>query len=133
MNLGVPMLLAATLPPAALAAVSASLTWIASSDPSVTGYDIYYGGTSQQFTNQVSVGAVTTTVISGLTANTAYFFAAKAHDSAGNESDFSNETAFTGVTTTPEGNLTLKTVPKNFTSDPLIFSLDATADRKSVV
>ena len=78
MNLGVPMLLAATLPPAALAAVSASLTWIASSDPSVTGYDIYYGGTSQQFTNQVSVGAVTTTVISGLTANTAYFFAAKA-------------------------------------------------------
>ena len=124
---GLPLMLAVGLPHAAAAAVSANLTWIASSDPGVTGYDIYYGGASEQFTNQLSVGAVTNALIPGLAENTTYFFAAKAHDGAGNESDFSNETAFTGVTTTPQGKLTLRTLPKNFSSDPLRFSLDATA------
>ena len=65
--------------------------------------------------------------IPDLVENTTYFFAAKAHDSSGNQSDFSNEAAFAGVRATPEGNLRLRTLPKDFTSDPLLFSLDASA------
>lgn len=121
------MLLAASLPGSALATVNASLAWVASSDPSVTGYDIYYGDASQQFTKLLAVGAVTNAIVPNLAESTTYFFAAKAHDSAGDESDFSNEAAFIGVNTTPEGGIHLRTLPKNFTSDPLIFSLDANA------
>jgi len=121
------MLLAASLPCSAQTTVNANLTWIASSDPSVTGYDIYYGGVSQQFTNWVDVGTVTNTVVPDLVENTIYFFAAKAHDGAGNESDFSNEAAFTGLNITPEGGMHLRMLPKSYTSDPLVFSLDASA------
>ncbi len=127
LNFFQPMLLAACLPCSALASVNASLSWVASSAPNVTGYDIYYGTNSQEFTNLVAVGDVTNTVIPSLAENTTFFFAAKARNAAGNESDFSNETAFTGVNATPEGAVHLRTLPKNFTSDPLVFSLDASA------
>lgn len=122
-----PLLLVASLPCATFANVNASLMWIASADPNVTGYDIYYGSSSQQFTNLAAFGAVSNAVIPNLAENTVYFFAAKAHDSAGNESDFSNEAAFTGVNVTPNAGAHLKTLPKNYTSDPLVFSLDASA------
>ncbi len=122
-----PLLLAASLPASALATVNASLMWVASSDPSVTGYDIYYGTASQQFTNLLDAGDVTNTVVPDLAENTTYFFAAKAHDSAGDESDFSNQAAFVGVNATPESGIRLRTLPKNFTSDPLLFSLDTNA------
>ena len=119
--------LIAALQTSAAAAVSASLTWTASPASIVTGYNIYYGGASHQYTNVVSVANVTSATIPGLLENTTYFFAAKAHDSAGNESDFSNEAAFAGITTTPDAGLRLKTLPKNFTGNPLTFSLVAGA------
>jgi hypothetical protein len=111
----------------AFGSISANLTWIPSSDPNVAGYNVYYGSASGQLTNLASVGAVTNAVVPNLIENTIYFFAAKSYNSAGQESDFSNEAAFTGVNATPEGMVQLRTLPKNFTSDPLVFSLDATA------
>jgi len=120
-------LLVTGLPLSGAASLSANLTWIASPDATVTGYNIYYGGVSHQYTNTVSVGNVTNVVISGLLENTPYFFAAKAYDSAGDQSDFSNEAALAGFTATPDGSLRLKTLPQNFTGDPLTFSLDASA------
>jgi hypothetical protein len=119
-------LLAGVLPLTA-AAVSTSLSWNPSPDAAVTGYNLYYGGTSHQYTNFVAVGNVTNAVIPGLLDSTTYFFAAKARNSAGLESDFSNEAAFAGLATTPDAVLHLKTVPKTLTGDPLLFSLDATA------
>ena len=121
-----PGFLAATLPLSA-AAVSANLSWTASPDAAVTGYNIYYGGASHQYTNSFCVGTVTNAVIGALLENTTYFFAAKAHNSNGDESDFSNEAAFAGFNATPDSNLRLKTLPKNFTGNPLRFSLDASA------
>jgi hypothetical protein len=109
------------------AGVSANLTWNASSDPSLAGYNIYYGTVSHQYTNMVTVGNMTNTVIPGLAGNTTYYFSAKARNSAGNQSPFSNEAAFAGVTATPNGSLSLKTLPANLTGDPLIYSLDASA------
>jgi hypothetical protein len=122
-----PVLLAAGLPFSAAAAVSASLSWSASPDASVTGYNIYFGGASHEYTNSISVGNVSSTVISGLLENTPYFFAAKALNSTGDESDFSNEAAFAGLTTSPDSALRLKTIPNNLTGNPLRFSLDGSA------
>lgn len=119
--------MAAGLPLSATACVSANLTWTASPDTNVTGYSIYYSGTSHQYTNSISVGNVTNAVIPGLFENTTYFFAAKAHNRAGVESDFSNEAAFAGFNATPDASRLLKTMPKNFSVHPLIFSLDASA------
>ena len=121
------VLLAAGLPCSAAAAVSASLSWSASPDASVTGYNIYFGGASHEYTNSISVGNVSSIVISGLLENMPYFFAAKAHNSVGDESDFSNEAMFAGLTTTPDSVLGLNTIPNNLTGNPLRFSLDGSA------
>jgi hypothetical protein len=122
-----PSFLAGVLPLTAAASVSANLTWIASPDATVTGYTVYYGGASHQYTNSVVVGNVTSVVVPGLMENTTYFFAAKSHDDAGNQSDYSNEAAFAGFNTTPDNGLRLKTLPPNFTGNPLVYSLGAGA------
>lgn len=109
------------------ASVSANLTWNPSPAAGVTGYKICYGSTSRQYTNVIPVANVTNTWITGLLDNTTYFFAAKAHDSTGTESDYSNEAAFAGLTVTPDGRLRLKTLPKDFTGNPLNYSLSADA------
>jgi hypothetical protein len=77
------------------AQVSVPLAWNPSPDANVAGYTIYYGGASGSYTNSIEAGDVTSTVISGLSANTTYFFAAKTLDSDGVESAFSNEATFT--------------------------------------
>ena len=53
------------LPPlSAAGTVSANLTWVASNDPTVTSYDIYYGSANNQYTNNFLVGTVTNAVVS---------------------------------------------------------------------
>ena len=120
-------LLATGLPLSTLASVSANLTWVASSDPTVAGYNIYYGSSSHQYTNMVAVGNVTNTAIPGLAENATYFFSAKARDNAGDLSAFSNEAAFAGVTATPNYGVRLKALRGSTNSDALIYSLDASA------
>jgi hypothetical protein len=126
LNLVLPLLLLGS-PARVFATVSASLTWLPSADPSVAGYKIYYGGASHQYTNVVAVGAVTNAVIPGLSPNTTYFFAATSLDSAGDESDFSNEAAYAGMLSTTEGTLHYRALPTGYTSDALTYSLDANA------
>jgi hypothetical protein len=65
------------------------LTWGKLSDP-VTGYKIYYGPASGNYTQIIDVGNVTTYTIGNLTSG-AYYIAATDHDALGNESGFSNE------------------------------------------
>jgi hypothetical protein len=93
----------------ARAVQSVALTWNPSTDPAVVGYKIYYGTVSpvsQNYTNVVVLGNVTTTTISGLADGTTYYFAATTYDAVGDESAFSNEASFTtpsvtGVSTPP--------------------------------
>ena len=72
-----------------------SLGWSPSSDTNVTGYNIYYGTSSGDYTNKVTIGNILATTISNLTYGTTYYFAVTALNSAGDESDFSNEAKFT--------------------------------------
>ena len=80
---------------------SATLTW----DPPATsadgtpltdlaGYTIYYGTSSLNYTVSIDVGNVTTYKIDNLSPGT-YYFSVTAYDTAGNESDFSNEVSKT--------------------------------------
>jgi len=121
------------LPPSAAGMISANLTWVASNDPTVTGYDIYYGTANNQYTNNFLVGPVTNAVVSGLTENTVYFFGAKARNSTGNESGFSNEAAFAGFNASVGSALQLRAMPQRLTTDALQFSLNATAPQGATI
>lgn len=72
-------------------AANVILQWDAETDPSVTGYKVYYQADSaiQPFQNTLDVGNVTTATINGLDGSHIYYFAVTAYDAAGNESDYS--------------------------------------------
>ncbi len=70
---------------------SITLSWGPSADTNVIGYNVYYGTSSRNYTNEISLGNTTGTTISDLVGGVTYYFAATAFDSAGSESDFSNE------------------------------------------
>ncbi len=93
------------LPSLLFAQGSIILPWVPSSNTNVSGYNVYYGVSSGNYTNKISIGNFTNTTISGLAAGVTYYFAATAHDSSTNESAFSNEILYTvptqGSTNTP--------------------------------
>jgi len=78
----------------AKASSSVDLAWDGNPDPSVVGYNVYYGGASGDYTNVISVGDVTNANIGGLTEGKTYYFAVTAYDSYGDESAFSAETIY---------------------------------------
>lgn len=73
---------------------SATLSWDSSGNLNAAGYKIYYGTASGNYTNWIDVGNVTNAAISGLAADTTYYFAATTYDSYGNESSYSNEATY---------------------------------------
>jgi hypothetical protein len=85
---------------------AASVTWSPITDPNVTGYKVYYGTASHNYSNVIVEGNSTNATLTGLVSGTTYFIAATTYDAAGNESPFSNEAVYT----VPAGISTL-TVP----------------------
>jgi len=80
---------------AATPACLVKLAWQSSSDPSVTGYALYYGATDRPFTTRLEVGMASTAVISNLTASATYSFCVVAYDANSGESDPSNFLTYT--------------------------------------
>jgi hypothetical protein len=78
----------------AFATESVTLAWNASTDPIVAGYNIYYGGASGTYPNEISVGNATNATISGLVEGTTYYFAATTYAASGMESPFSSEVPY---------------------------------------
>ena len=76
----------------AFAAGRVTLAWNPSTDPLVVGYNVYYGGASGAYTNEISAGNATNVIISGLVEGATYYFAATAYSSSGLESLFSSDT-----------------------------------------
>jgi hypothetical protein len=71
-----------------------TLAWNGSPSPEVTGYRVYYGAASGDYTTSIVVGNVTTNTVSGLASGVTYFFAVTAYDANGVESILSNEISF---------------------------------------
>jgi hypothetical protein len=86
---------------AAALAGQVTLAWDASTDPAVTGYKLYYGTATRNYTSSVDVHNVTTYTVPGLTEGLTYYFAAVDYDTYGSESVYSNEVVYT-VPTVPD-------------------------------
>jgi hypothetical protein len=74
---------------------SVTLAWDPSTDPTIAGYNLYYGASSRSYTNVIPAGAATAGTISNLTSGATYYFAATSYTAAGLESDYSAELAYT--------------------------------------
>jgi hypothetical protein len=108
-------LLILIMPCSVFGSANVTLAWLPSSDPIVAGYNIYYGGTSGDYTNKTSAGTATSLTISNLVNGNTYYFAATTYSAAGAESSLSSEVIYTvpvnpvnqPPTLNPIGNLTL--------------------------
>jgi hypothetical protein len=78
----------------AKAVSSVSLQWTPNTDPSVSGYRVYYGGDSRGYTNVLNAGSLTNASVEGLEEGKTYYFAVTAYDDFGDESDYSVETVY---------------------------------------
>jgi PKD repeat protein len=74
-------------------AAQVGLAWDADSSPAVTGYKLYYGPASRNYSNSIDVGNSTGYVVSNLIAGTNYYFATTAYGPSG-ESSYSNEVSY---------------------------------------
>lgn len=77
---------------------STYLSWIApttNTDGSqltdLAGFRVYYGTSSESYSNSVDVGNVASCYVTGLGTGDTYYFAITAYDLIGNESGYSNE------------------------------------------
>ena len=82
-------LLALLAPP--LFASTLTLAWDDNTEADLGGYSLYYGTRSGDYDSIIDVGNVTQYAVTGLAPHTRYYFALKAYDFYGNESDFSAE------------------------------------------
>lgn len=89
------VLAGAVLSCAWLHAASVTLAWDPSSDPNVTGYNLYYGGATRNYTNIVDATSANSISVGNLAPGATYFFAATAYNSVGLESDYSVEVIYT--------------------------------------
>lgn len=78
-----------------------TLAWDPSADPSVMGYRLYQGTSSQIYSSVVDIGDQTTATMSALVGGVTYYFAVTAYDADGLESAFSGELSYTVPTTAP--------------------------------
>jgi hypothetical protein len=74
-----------------------ALQWNANTDPTVTGYKVYYGTSSGNYPTHVDVGETTTYTVSNLQDGVTYYFATTDYNASGTESGFSNEVVFSGT------------------------------------
>ena len=80
--------------PALATTTSVTLAWNPSTDSTIAGYNIYYGGASHTYTNKISVGKATSVTISGLVQGTTYYFAATTYAASGTNSPLSSEASY---------------------------------------
>lgn len=74
---------------------TATLTWDAVTAENLSGYKIYFGTASGEYTQSVSVGNDTSYTLDGLSNQTTYYMAVTAFDTSGSESAYSNEVSKT--------------------------------------
>ncbi len=65
--------------------------WLPNSEQDLAGYKVYYGTASRSYSKTIPAGLTTEQSITDLQPGYEYFFAVTAYDTAGNESQYSNE------------------------------------------
>lgn len=70
---------------------SVAVSWDANPESDLSGYKIYYGKQSNDYSHEIVVGNVTSYRVAGLESAQRYYFAVTAFDFSGNESGFSEE------------------------------------------
>ena len=114
-----------------------TLAWNPSPSPEIVSCNLYYGTSSGEYTDVISVGDVTSVTISNLVPDVSYYFAITAVDANGQESDFSNEASYRRELTPPPSQsvqLQIHTAPAgsvtlNLTGPPShTYDIEATQD-----
>ena len=73
-----------------------TLAWDANTEPTLGGYQLYYGQKSGSYTESIDVGTKTSYTLTSLQQGKTYYFAVKAYDSTRTIwSDFSHEVSHT--------------------------------------
>ncbi len=78
-----------------LPTTSLTLAWNPSPSPDVVGYNVFVGGESGIYTNEISVGNTTSVTLSNLIPGGTYYFVVTCYDNTGEESPPSNEAVYT--------------------------------------
>jgi hypothetical protein len=77
------------------AQANVTLAWNPIADPLVAGFNVYYGGASGVYTNEINAGTNTSVTISNMTIGATYYFASTTYSAAGAESALSPEVSYT--------------------------------------
>jgi hypothetical protein len=74
---------------------SVTLAWNTSISPNIIGYNIYYGGVSGIYTNEIATENATNLTVPGLLVGSTYYFVVTAVNSSGVQSGFSSQLSYT--------------------------------------
>ena len=121
-------LICCLLPALTMAAGSVTISWNANAESDLAGYRIYYGASSGNYSNVVTVGNATAYTFNSLNGGATYYFVVAAYDDSGNESGYSAEVSATVIDTTPP--LITAVAAKNITTSgaSITWSTDEAAD-----
>jgi hypothetical protein len=73
---------------------TATASWDRNTDSDTSGYKLYFGTSSRNYTTTIDVGAQTSYVVSNLQSGLTYYFAATAYTGTGVQSSFSEEVSY---------------------------------------
>ena len=76
------------------AAESVTLAWNANTEPDLAGYIVEYGTVSHHYAQSLTIGNATQLTVTGLQADTTYYFAVRAYNTAGGVSWPSSEIVY---------------------------------------
>ena len=76
-------------------AADVTLEWDPNPEPDIAGYEVYYGVSSRNYSEMIDVGNFTICTIGNLETGVTYYFAAKAYNTDGYRSDYSDEVTYT--------------------------------------
>jgi hypothetical protein len=110
-------------------AADVKLAWDANTETILSGYKLYWGTASGNYSNNIDVGNVTTYTLTGLNPGT-YYFAVTAYSIYGDETGYSNEVTTTisgSDATAPSITITVPTSGDTYSTSSNTISLGGTA------
>ena len=111
------LLVLTPLPASAVGSVT--LAWNRSTSSNVTGYYVYYGGTSGIYPTRLYAGSTTNLTLPNLVAGRTYYFAVTSYDTDGVESLFSNEETYSIPKMTPVSQRPARQIPTRPVARPV--------------